>query len=136
MPECRFPCVCQFCVLCFHASVTAVCLCQDYTPLSSSSSSSCPTQTLRRNAKIDRTFLGSAITQSTITSDPTFLSKLSKPVRGVATGSVIYAGGAHGAASAGVGVEPLQQYSTKISLYGQRQPSVRVSEVGRKFTFL
>ena len=86
---------------------------------------------LRRNSNIDRVFLGSAITQKKISSDPTFLPSLGKPVNGTPTGSAIYAGGTHGA-SGTVAVEPLQIYATKISLYGRRNASVRVSEVRRK----
>lgn len=86
------------------------------------------TQILRRNTRIHRAFLGSAVTQQKIATDPTFLPSLGKTVNGIATGSIIYAGGAHGR-SGRQAVEPLQQYATKISLYGQRKPSVRVSEV-------
>lgn len=80
-------------------------------------------------------FLGSAKTQQTIADDPTFLPRLGKKgPNGFPTGSAIYAGGSHGAPEGGGGgrngrVEPLQMYATKISLYGARKPSVRVSEV-------
>ncbi|CAM9562192.1 unnamed protein product, partial [Ectocarpus fasciculatus] len=47
---------------------------------------------------------------------------------GVPTGSAIYAGGSHGAAQGSRNIEQLQMYQTKISLYGARKPSVRVSE--------
>lgn len=83
--------------------------------------------------KIDTVFLGSAKTQQTIANDPEFLPRLGKRgANNMPTGSVIYAGGSHGAPQ-GSGrngrVEPLQMYHTKISLYGARKPSVRVSEV-------
>lgn len=79
-------------------------------------------------------FLGSAKTQQTIAQDPNFLPRLGKKgPNGVPTGSAIYAGGSFGAPQGGGGrngrVEQLQMYQTKISLYGARKPSVRVSEV-------
>ncbi|CAM9482801.1 unnamed protein product [Ascophyllum nodosum] len=84
-------------------------------------------QVLRRNNKIHRAFLGSAATQLVIASDPRFLPSLGKPVKGIPTGCVIYAGGKRGLVE-GQAVDSLQQYSAKISLYGNRGASTRVTE--------
>ena len=88
-------------------------------------------QVLRRNNKIHRAFLGSAATQLVIASDPRFLPSLGKPVKGIPTGCVIYAGGKRGLVE-GQAVDSLQQYSAKISLYGNRGASTRVTEVERE----
>ena len=77
---------------------------------------------------IHKAFLGCATTQLKIATDPTFLPSLGKPVNGIPTGCVIYAGGERGL-SQGQAVEPLQQYKAKISLYGKRGASTRVTEV-------
>lgn len=92
-------------------------------------------QVLRRNMRINAVFLGSAKTQQTIDKDPNFLPRLGKKgPNGFPTGSAIYAGGSYGAPRGSGGgrsgrTEALQMYQTKISLYGARKPSVRVSEV-------
>lgn len=88
-------------------------------------------QILRRSSGIHRVFLGGAPTEHKIHTDPSFLPSLSKVDKhGIRTSSMLFAGGAYGA-EPGRPVQALQSYQTKISLYGQRKPSTRVSEVGK-----
>lgn len=78
--------------------------------------------------------MGSYATGKKILQDQTFLARLGKKgPNGVQGRSTIFAGGSHGAPGGGgrngANVEPLQVYDTKISLYGNKKPSVRVQEV-------
>lgn len=73
-------------------------------------------QNLKVNSGFHTVLLGNQLTEKRMNDDPNFLLSLSKK-----GGGTIFSGG---------GGVPLQQYTTKISLYGAKKPSTRVTEVG------